>query len=193
MASSRSSRVCDAHQIVSPSFTVSLSCSKFRIFKPRVKRKTREAESSGSEQEATRKNEIDGEDKVKRDLAVQAALASGELSTGVYRGLGAYKQPILPSENKIATAKFTGALGPNRSASNLRVTSRFDYQADICKDYKETGYCGFGDSCKFMHDRSDYKSGWQIDKEWEQSRKKVKVAEEAKEEKKFPKIIILCH
>ena len=33
---------------------------------------------------------------------------------------------------------------------------------EICKDYKETGYCSFGDSCKFIHDRSDYKSGWEI-------------------------------
>jgi len=33
---------------------------------------------------------------------------------------------------------------------------------DLCKDYKETGYCGYGDSCKFMHDRGDYKSGWQV-------------------------------
>ena len=33
------------------------------------------------------------------------------------------------------------------------------------KDYKETGFCGFGDSCKFIHDRSDYKMGWQIERE----------------------------
>ena len=37
----------------------------------------------------------------------------------------------------------------------------------LCKDYKETGYCGFGDTCKFMHDRSDYKHGWQMDKEFD--------------------------
>ncbi len=30
----------------------------------------------------------------------------------------------------------------------------------------ETGYCGFGDSCKFMHDRSDYKHGWQLENDW---------------------------
>jgi hypothetical protein len=41
-------------------------------------------------------------------------------------------------------------------------------QPDLCKDYKESGYCGFGDSCKFMHDRGDYKTGWQLDKEWEE-------------------------
>lgn len=38
-----------------------------------------------------------------------------------------------------------------------------DYQPDVCKDYKETGYCGFGDTCKFLHDRSDYLAGWQLD------------------------------
>lgn len=41
-----------------------------------------------------------------------------------------------------------------------------DYQPDVCKDYKETGYCGFGDSCKFLHDRSDYAAGWQLDRDW---------------------------
>ncbi|RKP39424.1 hypothetical protein BJ085DRAFT_6433, partial [Dimargaris cristalligena] len=61
--------------------------------------------------------------------------------------------------------------GPIQAPSHLRVTSRFDYQPDICKDYKETGFCGFGDTCIFMHDRSDYKSGWQLEKEWEESQK----------------------
>jgi len=46
----------------------------------------------------------------------------------------------------------------------------FDFKPDICKDYKETGYCGYGDSCKFIHDRSDYKSGWQIDAEYERNK-----------------------
>ncbi|KNC73285.1 hypothetical protein SARC_14155, partial [Sphaeroforma arctica JP610] len=57
--------------------------------------------------------------------------------------------------------------GPQKASANIRVTSRFDYQPDVCKDYKETGYCGFGDTCKFMHDRGDYKTGWQLDREWD--------------------------
>ena len=54
-----------------------------------------------------------------------------------------------------------------RASANVRLTFIMDYKPDICKDYKETGYCGFGDGCKFMHDRGDYKHGWQLDKEWE--------------------------
>jgi hypothetical protein len=63
--------------------------------------------------------------------------------------------------------------GPVRSAAGSRSTSRFDYQMDICKDYKETGYCGFGDSCIFLHDRSDFKSGWEIEKEWNEKQQKL--------------------
>ncbi|XP_023974350.1 E3 ubiquitin-protein ligase RNF113A-like [Physeter macrocephalus] len=49
-------------------------------------------------------------------------------------------------------------------------TVRWDYQPDICKDYKETGFCGFGDSCKFLHDRSDYKHGCRIERELDEGR-----------------------
>lgn len=55
--------------------------------------------------------------------------------------------------------------GPQRAPAHLRTTVRWDYAPDICKDFKETGFCGFGDSCKFMHDRSDYKFGWQLERE----------------------------
>lgn len=59
-----------------------------------------------------------------------------------------------------------GAEYLRRKHNFIRSTIRTDYQPDICKDYKETGFCGFGDSCKFLHDRSDYKHGWQLDQEF---------------------------
>lgn len=37
--------------------------------------------------------------------------------------------------------------------------------------WQETGFCGYGDNCKFLHDRGDYKSGWQIDRDWEAQQK----------------------
>lgn len=69
--------------------------------------------------------------------------------------------------SKISASKAAGTIGPVRAPTFLRATSRFDYQPDICKDYKETGFCGYGDQCKFLHDRGDYKSGWQMEREWE--------------------------
>ncbi|KAK4219465.1 hypothetical protein QBC37DRAFT_436653 [Rhypophila decipiens] len=59
------------------------------------------------------------------------------------------------------------SVGPARVASNVRTTVVTDYSADVCKDYKQTGFCGFGDNCKFLHSREDYKQGWQLDREWE--------------------------
>ena len=86
--------------------------------------------------------------------------------TQVYRGLNGYAQAIERKDTMGGNAyKGVTQKGPARTALNIRSTVRWDYAPDICKDYKETGFCGYGDSCKFMHDRSDYKLGWQIDAE----------------------------
>ncbi|CAG8462987.1 6010_t:CDS:2 [Paraglomus brasilianum] len=93
----------------------------------------------------------------------------------LYRGQNAYKTYIKKRDTAAGSAAsskikqvFIPEAGPIRAPTNIRVTSRFDYQPDICKDYKETGYCGYGDSCKFLHDRGDYKTGWQLEREWEE-------------------------
>lgn len=75
-------------------------------------------------------------------------------------------------------------IGPQKAPKYLKVTSRFDYQPDVCKDYKETGFCGYGDSCKFLHDRGDYKAGWEINDV------KQEVVEE--EEEEVPFACFLC-
>jgi len=62
--------------------------------------------------------------------------------------------------------------GPLKAPTFVRTTSRFDYEPNICKDYKDTGFCGFGDSCIYLHDRGDRKSGWQLEQEWEEKRKR---------------------
>jgi RING finger protein 113A len=68
--------------------------------------------------------------------------------------------------------------GPIRAATNVRTTARFDYQPDICKDYKETGFCGYGDTCIYLHDRTDTLSGWQIEKNFEEQQKKLQEAKQ---------------
>jgi RING finger protein 113A len=68
--------------------------------------------------------------------------------------------------------------GPIRAAQHVRVTARFDYQPDICKDYKDTGFCGFGDTCIYLHDRGDTMSGWQLEQQWEEEQKLKKNKQE---------------
>ena len=98
-----------------------------------------------------------------RQLDVDGILTGHEaekldfLNDSSYKGLKGYKEYIKDPTIRI---------GPSKSMTNVRISSRFDYAPDICKDYKETGFCGYGDSCKFLHDRGDYKMGWQIDREF---------------------------
>ncbi|KAL8153242.1 hypothetical protein V2J09_011002 [Rumex salicifolius] len=91
----------------------------------------------------------------------------------LYKGIHGYKdyKAGFRREQTVASEKAGGSHGPLRASAHIRVSARFDYQPDICKDYKETGYCGYGDSCKFMHDRGDYKSGWQMEREWDEAEK----------------------
>lgn len=90
----------------------------------------------------------------------------GKADDKIYRGINNYAQYITKKDTAQGNAS-SGMVrkGPIRAPDNIRSTVRWDYQPDICKDYKETGFCGFGDSCKFMHDRSDYKQGWQLELE----------------------------
>lgn len=90
----------------------------------------------------------------------------GKADDKVYRGLNNYTQFFKKKDSVLGNAS-SGMVrkGPIRAPAHLRATVRWDYQPDICKDYKETGFCGFGDSCKFLHDRSDYKHGWQMEQE----------------------------
>lgn len=151
----------------------------------------RQRDSAG---DATRRLEVDTDISqdhravLERNAEINKGIKDGTLEKGVYRGLGAYKQYANRSEQAIANAKYTGLLGPLRSSmSNVRSTVRVEYafsaqglDGGFCKDYKETGYCGFGDSCKFAHDRGDYKSGYQLEKEWED---KMKAIEEKKKKR----------
>lgn len=122
------------------------------------------------------------------------------LDDGLYRGQKGYRE-LVKKDKEVPKAMRQG---PQRSNANtVRTVTIVDYQPDVCKDYKgsfslffhrkneldslnpplETGYCGFGDTCKFLHDRSNCASyvtialklmltscilsdlaGWQLDK-----------------------------
>ena len=126
---------------------------------------------------ATREIEIDTEkDKdaramIDRNMKISKDKLQGKIADDVYMGKSASIIYAEKSEKDLSRYKLTGTLGPLRAPSNIRVTCRFDFAPGICKDYKETGYCGFGDGCVFMHDRGDYKSGWEIEEEWKKQQK----------------------
>lgn len=100
--------------------------------------------------------DLDLEEEFARELGTEKP----SNSDGRYRGLSGYAK--FTEERDDGLSSRVRAKGPVKAPTNVRTITVFDYQPDICKDYKETGYCGFGDTCKFLHDRSDYLAGWQL-------------------------------
>jgi len=98
-----------------------------------------------------------------RGKSQQTVKISAEtVSEGSYKGLAnkttfVQKNPNAPNR----------AVGPIKAPTNIRTITITDYAPDVCKDYKKTGFCGFGDNCKYLHTREAYAAGWQLDKEWE--------------------------
>ena len=81
---------------------------------------------------------------------------------GTYKGAAGYQSFIQKNPNAP-----TRTVGPVKAPTNIRTITVTDFAPDVCKDYKQTGFCGFGDSCKFLHAREDYKQGWELDRDWE--------------------------
>lgn len=68
----------------------------------------------------------------------------------MYRGMNNYSHFFEKKDTAQGNAASGGVRkGPMRAPDNLRATVRWDYQPDLCKDYKETGFCGFGGESLF--------------------------------------------
>ncbi|GKZ16993.1 RNA-splicing factor [Aspergillus brasiliensis] len=105
---------------------------------------------------------FDEDTKDARSSKAQAPSSEPQMPDGTYKGLA--NQTSFIKKNPNAPNR---SFGPIKAATNIRTITVTDYSPDVCKDYKQTGFCGFGDNCKFLHDRSDYKQGWELDREWE--------------------------
>uniref|UniRef100_A0AC35U037 Pre-mRNA-splicing factor CWC24 n=1 Tax=Rhabditophanes sp. KR3021 TaxID=114890 RepID=A0AC35U037_9BILA len=123
-------------------------------------------------------DEFNATDSTAQFERVQEALKSGiDINDGIYRGRAFYGAEIKKDTIKGKASSMHNRIGPVRENQFMKSSVRFDYAPDVCKDYKETGFCTFGDSCKFLHDRGDYKHGWEIDRDWD-AQQKNGVAEE---------------
>lgn len=118
---------------------------------------------------ADAKDILDGEEaeEMMAQKRKKARLDKGEFDEpapedGMYHGQSSYTH-TLGRKDESALPKAQ-RIGPVKSTSTIKTVTMIDYQPDVCKDYKETGYCGFGDTCKFLHDRGTYLQGWQLDK-----------------------------
>ncbi|KAG7349793.1 zinc finger C3HC4 type domain containing protein [Nitzschia inconspicua] len=141
-----------------------------------------QATSSGL-QEARKRVKLSGSSKKQHNII----LKKKDDSTKLHPNQVAPMEALSQKEKATATNEYhpedMGKPDPNRNKflaqpirapTNVRVTCRFDYQPDICKDYKDTGFCGFGDTCIYLHDRGDTMTGWQLDQKWEQEQAKKK-------------------
>ncbi|KAG0150432.1 hypothetical protein CROQUDRAFT_38360 [Cronartium quercuum f. sp. fusiforme G11] len=104
-----------------------------------------------------------------------------EIDDGIYRGNLNLRHQLPKGSAKYGPIKG----GPD----NIKTITLVDYQPDVCKDYKDTGFCGFGDTCKFLHDRSDYMHGWQLDDAFNSTKNKMK---EEEEEEEIPFACLIC-
>ncbi|ATY61767.1 CCCH and RING finger [Cordyceps militaris] len=95
-------------------------------------------------------------------LGSSAARSTKAPSEGTYKGLA--NQTSFLARNPDAPQR---SVGPIKAATNIRTVTVMDFAPDVCKDYKKTGFCGFGDNCKYLHSREDVKHGWQLDKDWD--------------------------
>jgi RING finger protein 113A len=105
------------------------------------------------------------------EIAKRADQIEAKTNKKIYKGKAAYQQSV--DLSLLTSAQGAAAEGGSKAATvpkaptTVRNTCRFDYHKGLCKDWHDAGYCIFGDSCIYMHDRGDYKTGWELEKDWE--------------------------
>lgn len=105
---------------------------------------------------------------------ISASRGAFDANVDPHVGTHSTTQSIENDDSKELTVESAGPKKRSQKilmARSVRDSTFIDYKPSVCKDYREFGYCSFGDSCIFVHDRGDYKAGWELDLDWERSQK----------------------
>ncbi|KNZ51692.1 hypothetical protein VP01_385g6 [Puccinia sorghi] len=98
----------------------------------------------------------------KRELSEQARQAMDtELPLDPPPSASDPKLYLGTANSKYQLPKGSQKYGPIKGGpNNIKTITVVDYQPDVCKDYKETGYCGFGDTYDaFNSSRNQQRAG----------------------------------
>jgi RING finger protein 113A len=135
---------------------------------------TRDDVAAARDREDREEKEREEEEAKRRATGELQSVVGGEK---VYTGEKSRANFFKTSEGAM---KGTAGLkaGPIKASSFIKSATLIDYNPSVCKDYKQTGFCGYGQNCIYVHDRGDYKSGWEIDKEWAAKQKQGGAEEE---------------
>lgn len=129
---------------------------------------------------SVRKREVDNGDD---DVVTSAPAAPDRSNSIVHKSLAKLESPALrrrrdsdddrDDDNAIRHKRIKGV------PDSIEATAVVDYQPDVCKDFWLTGYCGYGDTCKFLHIRDELRQTAPVTKDWKVDDKK-KVESEKK-------------
>lgn len=84
---------------------------------------------------------FDEDSKVSQSSKSRVMPQETQIPDGTYKGLANQTSFIRKNPNAP-----TRSVGPIKAATNIRTITVTDYSPDVCKDFKQTGFCGFGDN-----------------------------------------------
>ena len=139
------------------------------------KRSLREIKKGTEVLNVSSKQILAGYEAAPKDSKVE--FQSGANSKDAYRRLKDENELAERDAKKNENRKvLVGPMPPKPNSARSFLASQhsngIDYNPSLCKDYHETGYCVWGNTCIYAHDRTDYKRGWQQDKDWEEKQRR---------------------
>jgi RING finger protein 113A len=155
------------------------------IKRPKVTKEETHKDATPEANTLTRNEDATKVDALNKELDAEELAKSATVDEpvdGLYKGQKGYATFLPPKSNAI------NKVGPKKASSSIRMSTVFDFARDECKDFRQTGFCGYGDSCKFVHARDDFKAGWKLNRDWDLSKQE----EKEKEVEGIPFRCVLC-